>query len=153
MRIACLRDPEAVNSILQDTAMHAKLVHDARAPGFIEHPLVSYYGAYIDDRLVGVFTGVDFTAWELEVHVAIVPSAIRHARRLCRLYLEEMFAAPDRQRVTAYVLGTLPSAANLCRRLGFVDEGVRRKACRIDGKPVDVIVLGMTRDDLRASAE
>lgn len=124
-----------------------KLRHDGRDPGYITHPLVRYFGAYQHGELVGIFTAVDFTRWEVEVHVAVLPAAIRNARALCRLFLAVVFADPEVMRATAYVLGTLPSAANLCRKLGFVDEGRRRDACRVAGVATDVVVLGMTRRD------
>jgi hypothetical protein len=147
VRVVPLADPEAVNSILHHPAIVAKLRHDGRDPGYINHPLVSYHGAYVGDAPVGVFTAVRFSPWEVEVHVAILSSAIRHARRLCWLFLAQVFADSDVMRVTAYVLGTLPSAANLCRKLGFADEGRRRDACRVHGEPVDVLILGLTRAD------
>jgi len=147
LTVKAIRDSRAVDAVLCHPAIAPKLRHDGREPGFIKHRLVSYYGAFVDDRLVGVFTAVAFTRWEVEVHVAIIPDAIRHAHELCRLFLAEVFAKRDVMRVTAYVLATLTSAANLCRRLGFVDEGRRRDACRVDGMATDVIVLGMTRRD------
>jgi RimJ/RimL family protein N-acetyltransferase len=68
-----------------------------------------------------------------------------YSRDLARLYLSCIFEDDEIERVTAYVLGTLPSAANFCRRLGFEYEGARRNACRVDGVLTDVLIYGLTR--------
>ena len=142
-----LRSPAIIDRILRHPAIGPKIAHDDRQPGYIDHPLVSYCGGYADSRIVAVFTAIQFSRWEVEVHGAVLPEALRHGRALGRLFLDRVFADPDTMRATAYVLGTLPSAANWCRRLGFVDEGRRRDACRVAGVATDVLVLGMTRGE------
>jgi RimJ/RimL family protein N-acetyltransferase len=145
LSVGPINDSDAANAILRDPWVRAKLAQDGREPGYIDHPLVSYHGAHVDGRLVGVFIAVQFTRWEVEVHAALLRAAIPHGRALGRLFLETVFADPDVLRATAYVLGTLPSAANYCRRLGFADEGVRRSACLVGGMPTDIVVLGLVR--------
>ncbi|WP_380778079.1 GNAT family N-acetyltransferase [Sphingomonas sp. R86520] len=147
-----IKDSAATNAILCNPWVHAKLAQDGREPGYIDHPLVSYHGAYVDGSLVGVFIAVQFTRWEVEVHAAMLRPAIPHGRALGRLFLDTVFATPDVLRATAYVLGSLPSAANYCRRLGFVDEGVRRSACMVGGVPTDIVVLGLVRGALLSTA-
>lgn len=142
-----LSDQEQINAILSDPWIAAKLVRDDGAAAFVAHPLLSYHGAYVDGRLVGLFIAVRFTRWEVEVHGALLRPAVPHSRALGRLFLHQVFADPDVQRATAYVVATLPSAANWCRRMGFVDEGRRRDACRVNGAPVDVLILGLTRGE------
>lgn len=146
-----LSDAAAIDAILADSWVRGKIEQDGREPGYIDHPLVSYHGAYTDGALVGVLIAVQFTRWEVEVHAALLKPAVRHGRDLGRLFLDTVFADPVVMRATAYVLGTLPSAANYCRRLGFADEGVRRSACLVGGAPTDIIVLGLLRDDYEAS--
>lgn len=138
-------DSHAISAILCDPWVRAKLAQDGREPSYIDHPLVSYHGAYVGGELAGVFIAVQFTQWEVEVHAALLRSAIPHGRDLGRMFLASVFADPAVLRVTAYVLGTLPSAANYCRRLGFADEGMRRSACMVGGVPTDILVLGLIR--------
>ncbi|WP_398457425.1 hypothetical protein [Sphingomonas albertensis] len=140
-----IHDRAVIDAVLSDPWVRAKIAQDDREPGYIDHPLVSYHGAYVDGALAGVFIAVQFTRWEVEVHAALLRPAIRHGRDLGRMFLASVFADPEVLRATAYVLGTLPSAANYCRRLGFVDEGVRRSACMVGGVPTDIVVLGLLR--------
>ncbi len=146
LSVAPIHDRAAINAVLSYPWIRAKIAQDGREPGYIDHPLVSYHGAYIDGALVGVFIAVQFTRWEVEVHAALLRPAIRHGRDLGRMFLTFVFADPEVLRATAYVLGTLPSAANYCRRLGFVDEGARRSACMVGGVPTDIVVLGLLRN-------
>jgi len=57
------------------------------------------------------------------------------------------FAHQHIQRVTAYVVEGLESAANFCLKIGFKNEGTRRDACMKNNKLVGVRILGMTRKD------
>jgi hypothetical protein len=140
-----INDRDAIDAVLSDPWVRTKIAQDGREPAYIDHPLVSYNGAYVDGDLVGVFIAVQFTRWEVEVHAALLRPATCYGRDLGRLFLASVFANPDVMRATAYVLGTLPSAANYCRRLGFVDEGARRSACMVGGEPTDIIALGLVR--------
>jgi RimJ/RimL family protein N-acetyltransferase len=147
LAVAPLTDREAVDRILKSAPIGPKLRHDEREPGFIDHPLVTHWGAWLDGELVGVFLAVRFSRWEVEAHVGILPCALHASRELARLFLARIFEHPEIERVTAYVLGTLPSAGNFCGRLGFEYEGKRRGACRVGGTLCDVLIYGMTRQD------
>lgn len=144
MRLAPLSDPDAINAVLQHPAIAPKLRHDAREPGYIDHPAVRYVGAWTE-RFAGVFVAIEVSPWEVEAHVALLPHALPQSRDLARLFIAREFEQPELQRITAKVLGTLPSAANFCRKVGFVDEGVMRAACRIKDEPIDVVVLGSVK--------
>ena len=140
-----LADREAIDRILRAPEIAPKITHDGREPGYITHPLVSYWGAWVDDELVGVFLTVRFSRWEVETHAAILRAGRHHARDLARMYLACIFDDPEIERVTAYVMATLPSAANFCRKVGFEYEGRRRNACRVDGQLTDVLIYGLVR--------
>lgn len=144
--VAPLSDRIAIDRILQRESIASKIKRDGQYVGFVDHPLVSYHGAYINGALVGVFIAVRFSTWEREVHAALLPEALARSRDLARLFLDQMFADSEVLRVTGYVLATLPNAANFCRRLGFEHEGTRRSACRIGGRATDVLVMGLVRE-------
>lgn len=135
-----LFDARRINGILQDPWVASKL----GGVEYLAHPLVSYLGASLDGRLCGVFITARFSAREIEVHAALLRGALPHAREFGILYLAQAFEDDAVARVTAYVRSSLPSAANYCRKLGFVDEGRRREAA---DEGDDVLVLGMTRGD------
>jgi hypothetical protein len=141
IRVAPLADADAIDRILTDPWIAPKLRHDAREPGFIDHPAAHYWGAWVDGELVGVFLAIRASPWEVEVHAGLLRHAVRHSRALAQAFIAEQFADPELLRLTAYVIGDLPSAANWCRRLGFVDEGARRNAVVKSGKVLDVHVL------------
>ncbi len=61
--------------------------------------------------------------------------------------MKYLFEELDMQRVTLdYFTGNV-KAANLYRRLGFVDEGVARNACSKDGIYYDLNLMSILRDE------
>jgi len=144
--VAPIHDAARIDAVLTDPWVAARIRHDGREPGHIDHPALTYHGAHVGGALVGVFVVIQHTACEVEVHAALLRSAMRSGRALGRLFLDQLWHdQPELLRITAPVLATLPSAANYCRKLGFVDEGVRRQACRVGGVPTDVVYLGLLR--------
>lgn len=146
-------DPAIVTGILTAPGILERIRHDEREPGYIAHEAVWYWLAWDDAEPVGVFVAIWHGAYEIEVHCAVLSAATRHARTLGAAFLDLLWRDDDLLRITAPVLATLPSAANYCRKLGFVDEGVRRQACKVSGIPTDVIMLGMLRQEWVAARE
>ncbi len=146
-------DAAVINAVLTDPWIAERIRHDGREPGYIDHPAVSYWAAYADASLAGVFMVVRHSTWEVEVHAALARFAVKHGRALGWLFLAELWRDDELLRITAPVLSTLPTAANYCKRLGFRIEGVKRCACRQNGVAVNVIYLGMTRVDWRLAAQ
>lgn len=145
--VAPLTDPDAINAVLEDAWIAPKLRRDDGPAGYVDHPLLTYYGAYVDGQLAGVFTKIAYTRWENEVHIAILRTHIRFARELSQLFLSVIFANPNAMRATAHVCGHLTSAVNFVRKIGFHKEGVRRNAYTINGAAHNIVTLGMTRED------
>lgn len=145
LRVEPTADATAIDGVLTDPWVATRIRHDAREPGYIDHPALTYHGAYIDSALAGVFMAIRHSPWEVEVHAALLRSATWHGRALGALFLDQLWQDPQLLRITAPVLSTLPSATNYCKRLGFEVEGVRRAAVRVNGRPADVIYLGLLR--------
>lgn len=137
-----------VNAILLLPQIAGRIGHDHRPAGHIQHPNVSYLGAYVDGALVGVFTLIDSGFVEIDIHAALLPHALPQSRDLGRRCLAHVFGRdPNLARATAYVIEGLESAVNYCLKLGFQREGFRRDACMKGGRLVGVHVLGITRGD------
>lgn len=136
-----------IETVLADPWIAANLIHDGSAPEFIEHPLLTYHGAYVDGELAGLFVAIHTTIWEVDVHAAVMRPFLRYGRELGALFLDNVFADPAVLRATAYIISDLLKAANYARKLGFRDEGYRRRAVIRHGEILDIICLGLTRDD------
>lgn len=129
----------------------ARVGHDDRPAAPIEHPDVRYFGARVDGELVGAFMFIESGFIEVDVHALLTRRALPHSRELGRLCLAEAFRDPRIERVTAYVIEGLTAARNYCLKLGFQFEGIRRNACRQNGRLLSVDILGMTRKDWKES--
>lgn len=136
-----------VDAVMHDPHVAARVSHDHREPGYIAHPEVRYLGAMVGRQVAGVFTLIDFSDLEVEIHVGLLPWAVKHSRELGRACLAHVFADRDVKRATAYIIEGLDSARNYCLKLGFQPEGFRRDACSKGGRLLGVHVLGITRAD------
>ena len=145
-----LADQGALASLYRDPYI-SRIGHDDRPAAPIEHPHVRYLGARVDGELVGAFLIIESGFIEVDVHALLTRRALPHSRALGRLCLAHAFAAPDIERVTAYVIEGLTAARNYCLKLGFQSEGFRRNACRQSGRLLGVHILGMTRNEWETS--
>lgn len=146
MELHPLSDQGALAPLFLDPYI-ARVGHDDRPAAPISHPHVHYLGARVDGELVGAFMVIESGFIEVDVHALLTRRALQHSRVLGRLCLDQLFANPVIERVTAYVIEGLATARNYCLKLGFKAEGVRRNACRQHGQLLGVHILGMTRND------
>jgi hypothetical protein len=143
-------DPGALAPLFLDPYI-ARVGHDDRPAAPIEHPHVHYLGARVDGDLVGAFMVIESGFIEVDVHALLARRALLHSREFGRLCLAHIFANPVIERVTAYVIDGLTAARNYCLKLGFQIEGLRRNACRQNGRLLGVHVLGITRNEWEKS--
>ena len=81
---------------------------------------------------------------------AIVHEKTRYAAKLTPLFSGEL--APDEMlRVWLRVFADNARAIRAYKKAGFVEEGVMREAMHIDGRYVDMAILGIIRPDHDAS--
>lgn len=124
-----------------------KVGHDGRSASPVIHPLATYLSAWIDDKFAGAFLVIKQSIYEFELHALLKRDAIRHSRSLGIECINWSFSHKDVLRVTAYVIEGLEMAKNYCLKIGFKHEGTRRHACRVNGTPSDVYVMGITREE------
>lgn len=142
-----LTDRHALDALYADPYI-ARIGHDHRPAAPIFHPAARYVGAYIGKKLAGAFLIIESGFIECDVHALLTKRALYFSRALGHMLLGLLFSTNESlQRVTAYVIESLPSARNYCLKLGFKDEGLRRDCCMQNGVLLGVHTLGMTRND------
>jgi hypothetical protein len=141
-----LLDSTLIDGLYADPYI-ARVGHDDRPAARIDHPAVSYIGAYLDGNLLGAFLLIESGFVEVDVHALLTRDALQHSRIFGEMLLTRAFNDSQIARVTAYVIDGLTEARNYCLKLGFKTEGYRRDACRKDGALVGLHVLGITRTD------
>lgn len=122
--------------------------HDHRPAEYINHPHVMYFSAWVDNRFAGAFMAIESGWIEWDLHSFLKKSFVKNSRKLGAAFIDHVFALnPNLLRVTAYVMEGLESAKNYCTRLGFKQEGVRRCAYMVGGKPKSCYILGLLRSE------
>lgn len=150
LALETVKDVYSLNNLFSDPYI-ARIGHDHRPLKPIDHPHVKYLSARLNGEQVGAFMVIESGFVELDLHAMLSKRALPHSREFGRLCLMWAFSHKHIHRVTAYVIDGLASAKNYCIKLGFKNEGMRRDACMKNGELVSVHVLGMTRQDWRAT--
>jgi RimJ/RimL family protein N-acetyltransferase len=85
---------------------------------------------------------------ELQIRLGDVPERGRgYGCEATRLLLKFAFKDLNLERVYLHVFSNNAAAIRLYEKVGFVCEGVLRRAAHIDGAYVDVIVMGILREE------
>lgn len=140
-----------VEGVLRDPYIADRVRHDNREPGFINHPNVTYYGAFVRGELVGLYCVISTTVMEVDLHAMLARRALSYARDLAHLIFARIFENDAITRITAHIVEGLESTRNHCLKVGFKYEGFRRDACRKSGRLLGIHMLGLTRTDWGAA--
>lgn len=111
----------------------------------VEHELAEYWSVFDGEQFVGAYLVIDYSAYEWEVHTLLQKAATRISREAGRRMLDILFEDPVKQRVTGWVRGDIRTAINLCLKLGLIVEGIKLDAVQVDGEPLPLIMMGVTR--------
>ena len=141
-------DEKHLTELYQDGYIQ-RVGYDDRPASPVVHPLASYVSAFVNNMFAGAFLIIRFSRREVEIHSLLYKWALRYSRKLGEMILDWVFARKDVLRVTANILEGLESARNYCLKLGFKLEGIKRSVCMVKGKPTDLYILGLLRQDWR----
>lgn len=120
---------------------------DFRSAEPIDHPLVNYYSVFQAKTFLGAFICVQFSRVEVELHSLLLHCSVKFSRKAMKLMLNTIFSDVSVSRVTGWIRSDYKTIINHGLKLGFVVEGVKRCGAVKDGKNMDVVLMGMTRDD------
>lgn len=111
----------------------------------VNHPLAAYLSAYANGVFVGAYLIIRFSDREYEAHSLLMRGATRFSRAIGELLIEWVFSHPSVMRLTGYIRQDIMTAVNHCLRMGFEYEGFRRDALLVNGAPMGIHILGLTR--------
>jgi diamine N-acetyltransferase len=85
---------------------------------------------------------------ELQIRLGVVAERGHgYGTEATRLLLDFAFKDLNLQRVYLHVLTTNQIAIRMYQKVGFVREGVLRSAAHIDGRYLDLLMMGILRDE------
>jgi len=122
---------------------------DCRPAAPVIHPSAQYVSAWVGDAFAGAFLVIRSSVIESDFHSLLKRSSVKHSRSLLRLAIDWAFNQRPILRLTAYIAEGLESARNAAIKVGFVPEGRMRHACIKNGRPCDVHMLSIIREDWR----
>lgn len=138
--------PELLSDVYSNDYIIKNIMQDGREFKPIEHPLVTYYSALVDNCFVGCFMHIQFTKYEVELHSLLTKSALAESRELGKLMINKTFEDENVLRITANILGDLKKSINYCKKLGFELEGIKKDCVFKNGIITNIHILGLTRE-------
>jgi RimJ/RimL family protein N-acetyltransferase len=110
-----------------------------------------------DDRLLGYvqLAGIDARARSAELRVRIGDPEMRAqgiGYETCGLALRHGFEDLNLRRIWAHCFATNEPVLRGAGRLGFQREGVLRQSAYVGGEYVDIVVIGIMRDEFQPPA-
>jgi len=138
---------ENLNSIYSDDYIVKAIKQDNRDFKPVNHPLATYYSAFIDNIFIGAFLHIQHSINEVELHSLLKKSAIKYSRELGNMIIKKTFEDKNITRITANIISTIKTALNYCLILGFKTEGIKRNACYKNGILTDIFIMGIIKSD------
>jgi len=122
----------------------------------LERENKSWFGIHVDGRLVG---DINLHSTDMRSRVSAFGVAIYtedaqgqgYGREAIGLFLDWSFYIMSFERIWLTTWSTNERAIRCYHALGFVDEGRQRRQIWVNGEYVDVILMGLLRDEWRAS--
>jgi hypothetical protein len=139
--------PENLANVYTDKYIESKVKQDHRDHYPVFHELAVYLSAWVDDKFVGAYLAIRRSSIEFEVHSFLLRDAVKYSRELGDLFLAWLFDHAEILRVTAPIIQNLEAAKNYAMKFGFKIEGLQRNAVVHRGKPANVYMLGLLREE------
>lgn len=137
---------EHLNQLYSDPLI-LRIGDDAHPARPIDDPLLSYVSVFQDDIFLGAYIVIDFSDYECEVHNLLLKVATVHLDVITKAFLNFVFARRNILRITAWIREDLKKSMNNACKHGFIVEGIKRNAVTVDGKPKNLIMAGLIRED------
>lgn len=138
--------PEHLQEVYSDPYI-ARVGHDHRPFAPIYHPIATYLTAKVGCVFAGAFLAIRTSRMEIDVHALIKKDFAKHSRALGRAFVDWAFAQSGVERVSANICEGLESVRNYCMKLGFKQEGFKRRAFAKNGEIGGIYMMGITRQD------
>lgn len=108
-----------------------------------------WFEIHKDDQIVGLVWFTDtYQVVDMTVHCVMFDRRPAEKAPLLRELTKWMFANFPINRVTAVPPAIYFGTVNLLRKLGFSHEGTKRGAVLIGGKWIDILIYGITRNEV-----
>lgn len=113
---------------------------------------LSYYMVYLDKQKVGYFRISNYSFKNKNLYIGMDLHKEYRGQGLAfeayRLFIPYVFNYYELNKISLEVLSTNEVAYNLYKKLGFIDEGVKRQEVLKNGIYVDSIIMSMLRSEL-----
>ncbi|TDV71968.1 UDP-4-amino-4,6-dideoxy-N-acetyl-beta-L-altrosamine N-acetyltransferase [Pseudomonas sp. LP_7_YM] len=149
--VRALRNQEDVRKFMYTSHEISPQEHEAWISSLAGNPRQSIFVAMFDSELAGVVSLSAINATQKTADWAFYLDARQQGKglggRVEFWLLDHAFNEAGLEKLNCEVLETNPAVVKMHQKFGFSIEGVRRKNVIKDGVRVDVVLLGITREE------
>jgi len=109
---------------------------------------IVYFSHIVPGMDAALHTILDVEGYKMYIRNSNNSIRVKVMDEASKIAISYMFLVLKLQRITEYCFVYNKPMINLCKRLGFKEEGIIRHGARVDGKPVDAVVLGLLREEV-----
>lgn len=149
MRIEQTTDAQWIKSVVTHKAIWPHVSDDAATAESYQPPLIGVmWLEALDDASLGLYLVHPHNCVTYEIHTCLLPNAWGDkAKQAAKLVLDWIFANTPCQKVITHVPETNTLALRYAKRAGMVVEGNNRKSFLKNGRLLDQIQLGITKEE------
>lgn len=147
LELRIISDFKEIEEIYQDPYISNAIKQDNRDLTPLCHPLIKYYGTYIDNKLKGLFLCIAYSDCEVEIHSLLKKESIKYSRKFGEMMRDLTFSNKHTQRITLLIVDGLNTVKNYSKKIGFKLEGIKRNAYPQNNIYKDVYMYGLTRTE------
>ena len=116
----------------------------------LQNESIYVLGGFHNFAITSIFYYQPHNTIMYEVHSAVLPEYRgKQAIEFAKLSLDSMFTETACMKVITHVPEGNPAAYALARRVGMVKEGVNRASIMKNGKLIDQVFLGITKEEFQ----
>lgn len=137
--------PETAFDLL-DNEMKSRIFQDFDSPSIMPRSNM-YVGCALGGCLIGFFALREVSKGVVEIHINIIKEKRGYAGVFAKKILTNLFSDPLIKRVESYIPVIYPDMLKFVQKLGFIEEGEKRKSFLKNGKWHNLKTIGILRED------
>ena len=144
---------ETDKQVIYDVISHDGIFDCIREDGYtdinIDTDATCFLSLKVDGDIGGIFIIEKLSSIEIQFHAQVLPEYRKeYTKKFMTMVYEWIISETGFQKLSASAPSIYPNAANFCKRMGMIEEGINRLSWLKNGEIHDQILLGITREEI-----
>lgn len=137
---------ENLCDIYDDEWIKNRVKNDITPFGPVISDKAEYLSCYIGNEFAGASLLFRVSSVECSAHTFFKKKSAPRFVDMAKSCMKEMFES-GYNRISTTVREDMESVVQFAKKVGFKEEGISRESCLVDGKPCNVVMLGILKKE------